>query len=124
MESIDKRSRKRARFVLRCLPFNQKFYSDVGVQGLDAETVFEKGSEYSFNIASWFNNENEVEAAFRWLINIGILRREVDGQGLTSRVRLTPLGRQIIEMNSGMPLQQANFLGKLIHWIYRNWPLR
>ena len=40
--------------------------------------------------------EDKVEDAFRWLIRLGVLRREVDGQGLTQRVRLTPMGRQIL----------------------------
>jgi hypothetical protein len=38
-----------------------------------------------------------AEAHFRWLIRLGVLRREVDGQGLTERVRLTPMGRRILE---------------------------
>jgi hypothetical protein len=32
-----------------------------------------------------------------WLIQTGLLRREVDGQGLTDSFRLTPLGRQLVE---------------------------
>ena len=31
-----------------------------------------------------------------WLIKVGMLRREVDGQGITDSFRLTPLGRQVI----------------------------
>ena len=33
-----------------------------------------------------------------WLIQVGVLRREVDGQGLTDSFRLTPLGRQLVEI--------------------------
>lgn len=36
--------------------------------------------------------ENEL----LWLIQVGLLRREVDGQGLTDSFRLTPLGRQLV----------------------------
>ena len=32
-----------------------------------------------------------------WLIQVGLLRREVDGQGITDSFRLTPLGRQLVE---------------------------
>lgn len=39
---------------------------------------------------------SRAEAHFRWMIKLGILRREVDGQGLTDRVRLTPLGMQVV----------------------------
>ncbi|WP_448572794.1 Npun_F0494 family protein [Trichothermofontia sp.] len=31
-----------------------------------------------------------------WLIQVGVLRREVDGQGLTDSFRLTPLGYQLV----------------------------
>lgn len=32
-----------------------------------------------------------------WLITVGIVRREVDGQGLTDSFRLTPIGRQLVD---------------------------
>ena len=32
-----------------------------------------------------------------WLIQTGLLRREVDGQGITDSFRLTPLGRQLLD---------------------------
>ncbi|NEO86118.1 MAG: hypothetical protein F6J87_17960 [Spirulina sp. SIO3F2] len=41
--------------------------------------------------------ELAVESQLLWLIQVGILRREVDGQGITDCFRLTPLGRQIAE---------------------------
>jgi hypothetical protein len=36
-----------------------------------------------------------------WLIQVGLLRREVDGQGITDSFRLTPLGRQLVEQYQG-----------------------
>lgn len=38
-----------------------------------------------------------AESQLLWLIETGILRREVDGQGITDSFRLTPLGRQLLE---------------------------
>ncbi len=38
-----------------------------------------------------------AESNLVWLIQVGILRREVDGQGLTDSFRLTPLGLQLVE---------------------------
>lgn len=32
-----------------------------------------------------------------WLMQVGLLRREVDGQGLTDSFRITPLGRQLLQ---------------------------
>lgn len=40
--------------------------------------------------------ESRAEDHFIWLIRLGVLRREVDGQGLTKRVRLTPFGEEVI----------------------------
>jgi len=37
-----------------------------------------------------------VENELGWLIQVGLLRREVDGQGITDSFRITPLGRRII----------------------------
>jgi hypothetical protein len=42
-------------------------------------------------------SESRVEAELGWLIQVGLLRREVDGQGITDSFRLTPLGRQLVE---------------------------
>jgi len=41
--------------------------------------------------------ELAAENALLWLIQVGVLRREVDGQGLTDSFRLTPLGRQLMD---------------------------
>lgn len=40
--------------------------------------------------------ELTVENELMWLIQVGVLRREVDGQGLTDSFRVTPLGRQLV----------------------------
>ncbi len=41
--------------------------------------------------------ELAAEGELMWLLAVGLLRREVDGQGLTDSFRLTPLGRQLLE---------------------------
>lgn len=40
-------------------------------------------------------SELRAEGELMWLIAVGLLRREVDGQGLTDGFRLTPLGHQV-----------------------------
>jgi hypothetical protein len=40
--------------------------------------------------------ELNAENSLMWLIQVGILRREVDGQGITDSFRLTPLGRELV----------------------------
>lgn len=42
-------------------------------------------------------SELAVENELLWLIQVGLLRREVDGQGLTDSFRVTPLGRQLVQ---------------------------
>jgi hypothetical protein len=37
-----------------------------------------------------------TEDHLNWLIQVGVLRREVDGQGITDSFRLTPLGQQLV----------------------------
>ena len=41
--------------------------------------------------------ELAVDSELLWLIQVGVLRREVDGQGITDSFRLTPLGRQLVD---------------------------
>ncbi len=40
-------------------------------------------------------SEFTCETTLSWLIDVGVLRREVDGQGITDSYRLTPLGHQV-----------------------------
>lgn len=42
-------------------------------------------------------SELRVESELLWLIQVGLLRREVDGQGLTDSFRVTPLGRSLVD---------------------------
>ena len=126
MEIFDSQSIKRAIKAFRYLPLNTKFYEKVQTQGLNAEQVFLKKEHYQLHTTQWFKSTGEVENAFRWLITIGVLRREVDGQGLTSKIRLTPLGRQILEKTPEIQLHPKEFglREKLNRFFYRNWPFR
>jgi hypothetical protein len=55
--------------------------------------------------------ELTAENALLWLIQVGVLRREVDGQGLTDSFRLTPLGHQLVEQwqQAGNAFPPASF---------------
>ena len=85
----------RAALSLRCLPFRRGFYEAVEGQALSSEELarqFNPDSPLTFHPLS----SDRAEDHFLWLIRLGVLRREVDGQGLTERVRLTPMGRQVL----------------------------
>ena len=124
MKLIDNRSINRARRAFRCLALNQTFYKDIQVQGLSSEEVFLKSSQYKRADSKWFTSSASIEDCFCWLIVIGILRREVDGQGLTSKVRITPLGREILLKNPNLLERKAGIIQQIINFFYRKWPLR
>ena len=113
MELIDKRIKKRASNAFKYLPYNKTFYNDVQVHGLDSDLVYQNNKKYCMNSKKWFKNPHSVEKSFRWLIKLGILRREVDGQGLTSKIRLTPLGREILEMYPNLLSQKVSIFLKI-----------
>ena len=121
MEFLDDRSIRRAVKTIGCLPFNNRFYLDVKVEGFSAKNVFEKKEEYASDQKSWFRTSRDVEASFRALIRIGVLRREVDGQGLTEKIRLTPLGRQLLEDKPDLSMQKISAFEKMILWFSIKW---
>ena len=120
MDLIDKHIITRSTSAIRCLPLNSDFYKDIQIAGLSAEQVFNNKGRYISKKIFKLKNAEEIEIHFLWLIKIGVLRREVDGQGLTSKVRLTPLGRIILESDPNIP-NKKNSLSELFkNWIYRN----
>jgi hypothetical protein len=68
-------------------------------------------------------SEWAIENDLMWLIQVGILRREVDGQGITDRFRLTPLGHQLVEQwerqgqRRPCPSLQDRFYNAVNRWL-------
>jgi len=62
----------------------------------------------------FINSSLFIENEFLRLIRIGVLRREVDGQGLTSKVRITPIGRKVLEKNSDLFNQKTTLINKFM----------
>ena len=88
------RSLQRASQAVRCLPFRRAFYATLAHGSLDAEALAdEAAAALRFTPLS----PQRAEDHLLWLIRLGVLRREVDGQGLTRRVRLTPMGRHLLQ---------------------------
>lgn len=90
------RTVERAERAMRCSPFGVHLYSamrsaSVPIQAIAGEEGM--GHQYTRQRLS----ELAAENALVWLIQVGVLRREVDGQGITDSFRLTPLGRQLAE---------------------------
>lgn len=66
-------------------------------------------------------SEVATERELVWLADVGLLRREVDGQGLTDSFRLTPLGRQIVEQwqLQGCPDRRAGLVDYIKNGLIR-----
>ena len=110
---------RRARQAVRCLPFQRIFYHNLEQEALSsAELValpdWPTHTRHRLNVS-------ETENQLIWLIQLGVLRREVDGQGLTERVRLTPLGRDVL-IQWPKTIPSAGLGSRLMHWCRRNRP--
>jgi len=90
-----KRTIQRAQRALQCSPFQLKLFQALRSRSVPLSQIAHQSgvdNQYSSVVLSELKAENELA----WLIQVGLLRREVDGQGITDSFRLTPLGRQIV----------------------------
>lgn len=112
MFSYSRSTLERAERSLICSPFNlclfEAMRSDrVALGEITGDAGVKKG--YTKRPLSELITDN----ALVWLIQVGILRREVDGQGITDSFRLTPLGRQLVEQCQGKPLRSPTWRDRL-----------
>lgn len=87
---------RRAEQALLCSPFQLGLFSAMGHKSVPLPSIAGMAGQaqgYSDRPLS----ENRAEKELNWLIKVGLLRREVDGQGITDSFRLTPLGRYLVE---------------------------
>ncbi|MBD2439570.1 Npun_F0494 family protein [Nostoc sp. FACHB-110] len=90
----------RAERSLFCSPFRTGLFTAMRQQSIPLNAIaLENGVKngYTKNFLSELSCYNALD----WLIQVGVLRREVDGQGITDSFRLTPLGHQLIEKYQG-----------------------
>ena len=111
---IDQKIFRRAKKGIRNCPFNLLLFQSLQKESLSAQDVFENKSKYFRQEFMLINSSLFIENEFLKLIKIGVLRREVDGQGLTSKVRITPIGRQVIESCPDLFNKKPTVLKKLI----------
>ena len=111
---IDQKIFRRAKRGIRRSPFNFIFFQSLLKKSLNAQNVFLKKSKYLNKDFIFINSPLFIENEFLRLIKIGVLRREVDGQGLTSSVRITPIGREVIENCSDLFNQKTMLIKKII----------
>lgn len=92
---MEKEAFYRATRSLRCMPFKKKFFKEVQVRGMNKHELCGRKDWETLVFAPF--GEERAERHFEWMLRMGILRREVDGQGLTDRFRLTPFGAKVID---------------------------
>lgn len=81
---------------MRCAPFQFQLFKTMVWQSVPLMAIA-KAAGVQNQYTQKFLSEFAVESELLWLIRVGVLRREVDGQGLTDSFRVTPLGRQLVE---------------------------
>jgi len=121
----DQRALARARRALRCLPFRLALYQELERTALSSTQLAARGDWARLSRRRL--QGQRTEDLLIWLIQLGVLRREVDGQGLTERVRLTPLGRRTIAIwlnasPAADAIPAACPLTRLRHWLRRHRP--
>lgn len=108
------RTIERAQLALRCSPFRLSLFSTMRDQSVELNAIgLESGRQKGYTKSNL--TELACENNLLWLIQVGLLRREVDGQGITDSFRLTPLGRQLVEkyQQEGGEIPQATVCDKV-----------
>ena len=111
---------ERAKIALSCSPFRLKLFQDMRNQSVPIQQIAEE-TGIKLGYAKKAFSESRAEDKLVWLIEVGLLRREVDGQGLTDSFRLTPLGRKIVEEweQSEKEIPPATLANRISHWLNR-----
>ncbi|MGC1309461.1 MAG: Npun_F0494 family protein [Phormidesmis sp.] len=111
---------RRAERALRCSPFYLKLLAEMRSQSVGVLTIAEDSGMLK-GYTQQPLSELATESGLMWLVEVGILRREVDGQGLTDSFRLTPLGRQLVErwQYQSCPDRRASLLDYIKNGIIR-----
>jgi hypothetical protein len=110
----------RAERAMLCLPFKLPLFAAMRTTSVPLNAIAD-GAGVQSHYTRRSMSELAVENDLMWLIQVGILRREVDGQGITDSFRLTPLGRQLVEKweSKGGILPPASFLDRLYNALSR-----
>jgi hypothetical protein len=110
----------RAERALCCSPFHLPLFAAMRAKSVPLP-VIAGASGVEHHYTKRLLSEFAVESDLNWLIQVGILRREVDGQGITDSFRLTPLGRQLLEKweHQGKLFPPPSFLDRLYNALSR-----
>ncbi|HEY9908172.1 MAG TPA: Npun_F0494 family protein [Thermosynechococcaceae cyanobacterium] len=114
------RTLDRAERAMRSAPFRLKFFATMMHQSVALkELAGHTGTRNQYTRRSL--SELMAEAELLWLIQVGLLRREVDGQGLTDSFRITPLGRLLVQKWQDNPAQFTRGFGDRFYNFLNRW---
>ncbi len=116
--SYPQRTLKRAFIALICSGFNQSLFIRMRFERVALGEIAGNGINNGYVKRPL--SELAADNALGWLIQVGVLRREVDGQGITDSFRLTPLGRQLIDGYQGNNWRTPTWRDRL-HNIATRW---
>lgn len=109
---------ERAERSLVCSPFNLALLEAMRQQSVPLSAIAtESGVKHGYTKSPI--SELACDDALNWLIQVGILRREVDGQGITDSFRLTPLGHQLTEKYHGKNWRTPTLSDRIYDMIVR-----
>lgn len=103
-------TQERGKRALQCSPFTLTLLIDMRSRGIPLKAIAgASGVEQNYTQTPLL--ELSAESSLTWLIRVGLLRREVDGQGITDSFRLTPLGRELAKQweNEGETFSSASW---------------
>jgi hypothetical protein len=111
---------ERAERSLICSPFNLSLFEMMRHQSVSLGAIAStNGTQQGYTKHPL--SELACDNALDWLIQVGVLRREVDGQGITDSYRLTPLGHQLVgELQTQKwrnPSWRDRLLDLVIRWL-------
>ncbi len=97
--SYPRRTIIRAQRAIQCAPFQRHLFVTMGQESVPLLAIPGRaGVQAGYTQRPLA--ELRTESSLLWLIQVGVLRREVDGQGITDSFRLTPLGRYLLQQSS------------------------
>ncbi|MDF5714198.1 MAG: hypothetical protein PUP93_09960 [Rhizonema sp. NSF051] len=110
----------RAERALMCSPFNLNLFEAMRSHHVAlSEITGNSGVKYGYTRSAL--SELRTDNSLMWLIQVGVLRREVDGQGITDSFRLTPLGYQLVQKFQfsawRTPSWSDRSVDAVIHWL-------
>jgi hypothetical protein len=117
--SYSSKAKGRAERALRCSPFQLQLFLTMRQHSIALRAIATlEGTRNGYTPHPI--SEMAAENYLSWLIQVGVLRREVDGQGITDSFRLTPLGHELLQQwETAKHLPHPSWRDRLLNFLDR-----